>query len=43
MQSVLKSGVLVAPPPTFDHVRFLRVQLEVTENSVHDRLAMIAP
>ena len=41
MQSVLKSGVLVAPPLHFDHVRERRVQLEVTENSVLDRLVML--
>ena len=41
MQSVLKSGVLIAPLPTFWHVRMRRVQLEVIENSVHGRLAML--
>ena len=41
MQSVLKSGVLVAAPLHFDHVHVCSVQLKVTENSVHDRLAML--
>ena len=35
LQGVLKSEVLVAPPLKFDHVRMGKVQLEVTENSVH--------
>ena len=42
MQSVLKSGVLIAPPPKIDHVCLQSVQLEVKENRVHDRLAMHA-
>ena len=33
MRGVLKSEVLVALPPRFDHVRMCRVQLEVTEAS----------